>query len=115
MVTVGTPVPHRRQERAWSACLARLVHELHGCGVRTLLMESRSRVLNLRDVRTVSWARRLLPRGSDFQVDHVLGGAEPLTWADIVAGAVRAHREGEPAHRRLLDDKLYEIAVDTNC
>ena len=116
VVAIGTPVPHRRQEQARAACLCRLVHELHGCEVQTLYMESRSRLLNLRDVRTVTWTRGLLPRGSDFHVRHVLGGTEPLLWvADIVAGAVRAHQEGEPTFRRLLDDHLYEIAVDTNC
>jgi Protein of unknown function (DUF3800) len=116
VVTIGAPVPHRRQERARAACLTRLVHELHGCDVHTLFMESRTRVLNLRDVRTVSWARRLLPKSDDFQVEHLPGGTEPLLWvADVIAGAVRAHREGEPAYRQLLDDRLYEIAVDTNC
>ncbi|MGC7095873.1 hypothetical protein ACPZ19_14470 [Amycolatopsis lurida] len=32
VVTVGTPVPRRRQERARARCLHRLVTELHGAG-----------------------------------------------------------------------------------
>jgi hypothetical protein len=115
VVTVGTPVPHRRQERARSACLARLAYELHGC-VPALVMESRSRVLNLRDIRTVTSARHLLPKGTEFQITHLPGAAEPLLWvADVVAGAVRAHREGEPSYRRLLANSLYEIDVETRC
>ena len=115
VVTVGTPVPHRRQERARSACLARLAYELHGC-VPALVMESRSRVLNVRDIRSVTSARHLLPKGTEFQITHLPGAAEPLLWvADVVAGAVRAHREGEPSYRRLLADSLYEIDVETRC
>jgi hypothetical protein len=113
--SIGTSVPHRRQEKAQASCLARLVMELHGCGVEPLYMESRSQVLNLRDVRTVTWARCLLPKGSDFQVRHVPGTEEPLFWvADIVAGAVRAYRQGEDAYRQPLDDRLYEIDVETD-
>jgi hypothetical protein len=116
LVAIGTPVPHRRQERARANCLARLVLELHGYGVHTLFMESRSRVLNLRDVRTVTWTRCLLPKGDEFQVKHLPGATEPLFWvADIVAGAVRAHRQGELAYRRSLEDRLYEIDVETDC
>ncbi|MCS7479842.1 hypothetical protein ACFFQW_19015 [Umezawaea endophytica] len=33
MVTVGTPVPRRRQEQARALCLNSLVRELHGFGV----------------------------------------------------------------------------------
>jgi hypothetical protein len=100
VVAIGTPVPHRRQEKARASCLARLVIELHGCGVETLYMESRSQVLNLRDVRTVTWARCLLSKGSGFQVKHLSGAAEPLFWVvDVVAGAVRAYRQGEHTYR----------------
>jgi hypothetical protein len=116
VVTVGSPVPHRRQERARAVCLTRLVHELHGYGVRELLVEARTDVLNKRDVTTVTGARHRLSVGTRFRVTHQPGAVEPLFWAaDIVAGAVRAHRLGTPTYWELLTDRLYEIDVDTDC
>jgi hypothetical protein len=115
-VTVGTPVPQRRQERARAACLTRLVVELHGLGVGRLLMEARERELNRRDVRTVAGARYALPTSAVFRIDHEFAVNEPLLWAaDVVAGAVRSHRLGVHAPRVLLDDCLYEVAIDTGC
>jgi hypothetical protein len=116
VVTVGSPVPHRRQERARAVCLTRLVHELHGYGVRELLMEARTGVLDKRDVNTVTGARHQFPKGTRFRVTHQPGAAEPLFWAaDIVAGAVRAHRLGTAAYWEVLTDRLYEIDLDTDC
>lgn len=117
LVTVGAPVPRKRQERARAMCLTTLSVELYGYGVTELLMESRTPQLDQRDVRTVAGVRqRLLPRGAEFRVDHQPGAAEPLFWsADIVAGAVRAHREGNPFFRELLRDRIYEIDVATGC
>jgi len=60
VVVIGSPVPQRRQERARAACLTRLVLELHGMGVRQLLMEAREQELNRRDVHAVAGARFLL-------------------------------------------------------
>ncbi|MEV6607533.1 hypothetical protein [Kutzneria sp. NPDC051319] len=116
VVTVGTPVPQRRQERARAACLTRLVVELHSLGVDRLLMEARERELNRRDVRTVAGARYALPATADFRVDHEFAANEPLLWAaDVVAGVVRSHRLGAQAPHALLEGCLYEIAIDTGC
>jgi hypothetical protein len=116
VVTIGTPVPRRRQERARAQCLHRLVLELHGFGVGRLLVESRTHQLNMRDVATVAGTRFQLPKGTPLRVDHRAGAAEPLFWAaDIVAGAVRAHREGQGRYRALLEECVYEIEVATSC
>lgn len=116
VVTIGSPVPQRRQERARAACLTRLVLELHGMGVRQLLMEAREQELNRRDVHTVAGARFLLPKGSSFHVDHDHGTGEPILWvADLVAGAVRAHRLGDPTSRDALDNCVHETDVVTDC
>ncbi|WNV86702.1 hypothetical protein [Umezawaea sp. Da 62-37] len=116
VVTIGSPVRHRRQERARAACLTRLTCELHSYGVQELLIESRTAALNARDVATVTGARYTLPKGTHFRVEHQAGAEEPLFWAaDIVAGAVRAHRFGAPVYRSLLADRLYEVNVDTGC
>lgn len=116
VVTVGAPVPGKKQERARVRCLGQLVYELHGFGVELLVMESRTPALNRRDIRTVTGARYGLPKGTRFRIEHVKGAEEPLCWvADIVAGALRAQREGRPGLRELLDDCVYEIEVETGC
>ncbi len=95
VVTVGAPVPAKRQERARAQCLTRLVVELVGYGVTDLWLEARTATLDRRDVTTVTGARHHLPRGTLFRVEHRPGGADALFWAaDIVAGAVRAGRSG---------------------
>lgn len=116
VVTVGAPVPARRQERARVACLTRLVYELCSYGVTELWMEARTAALNARDIATVRGARYSLPKGTAFRVEHVAGREEAVFWAaDIVAGAVRAHREGSGEYRAMLTDCVYEIDVITDC
>ncbi|WP_017559856.1 hypothetical protein [Nocardiopsis baichengensis] len=116
LVTVGTPVGRARQERARAKCLNILVGELHGYGVRRLCCESRGAALDERDVKTVIAARRTLPENGRLVVEHLDGGEEPLLWAaDVVAGAVRARRQGQAEYHRILEHVVYEIAVDTGC
>lgn len=116
LVTVGAPVPRKRQERARAVCLTRLVTELHSYAVTELVIESRTAELNSRDIRAVRGARFSLPRGAHFQVTHVAGSQEPLLWsADIVAGAVRAHHQGTSTYRQQLENCLYEVELDTHC
>jgi len=79
--------------------LAAFVVELHQFGVTRLLMEAREQELNERDVRTVTGARFLLLKGSEFRVDHEFGLRDPALWAaDLVAGAVQAHRLGDSTY-----------------
>jgi hypothetical protein len=116
IVTVGSPVPRRRQERARAVCLRGLVVELHGYGVDHLVMESRAGTLNTRDVQTVAGARYDLPKGASFRIDHRRGPDEPLLWAaDVVAGAVRAGQNGRSDLRSPLEHCVYEVRVRTNC
>jgi hypothetical protein len=105
VVTVGAPLPSRRQERARAGRLAQLVVELHGFDVVELVVESRTRALNQRDVNTVIGARFRLPKGAEFRVEHLPGADEPILWAaDVVAGAVRAAKQEQPACREILAD-----------
>ena len=116
VVAVGTPVPRRRQKRARAACLTTLVGELHGFGVQHLLIEARAADLNRRDVATVQGARFALPKGSRFRVDHIPGSVEPLLWvADVVAGVVRASRQGSPIGLELLGERVHVLEVPTSC
>ncbi len=90
LVAVGTPVPARRQERG-----------------RTVQLDAR-------DVRTVQQTRFSLPQGAAFRVRHVRGADEPLLWiSDIVAGAVRARRQGTSDYADRLAEYVIELQVDT--
>lgn len=57
LVSVGAPVPARRQERGRSLCLRRLMIELHALGVGLLVAEGRTAQLDARDVRTIQQSR----------------------------------------------------------
>ncbi|SFT71368.1 hypothetical protein SAMN04487904_106144 [Actinopolyspora lacussalsi subsp. righensis] len=117
VVVTGEPVPRRRQERARSQCLKHLIYELHGYGVRHLILEAREEELNHADSRTTAGVRQSdLPKGSQLRIDHVHGANEPLLWAaDVVAGSCRAAREGKPEPRSVLAERIYEIPLDTEC
>ncbi|MGO4747076.1 hypothetical protein AB4212_00250 [Streptomyces sp. 2MCAF27] len=113
VVAVGAPVRPRRQERARAHCLNLLVYELHGFGVEHLFMEARDPVLNARDVATVQQARYALPKDAHFRLDHLPGVVEPLLWvADIVAGAVRAEKLGDPQYQDILGERVIVFPVD---
>jgi len=116
IVSVGSPVPKRRQERARSKCLMALIMELHGFGVNQLYLEAREEALNKRDIATVVAARQALPKGTRFRADHIPGPTEPLLWvSDIVAGAVRAQRQGNSQYRDVLGEVLLDFDVPTGC
>ncbi|MFG1859814.1 hypothetical protein [Microbispora bryophytorum] len=112
VVAVGSPVHQRRQERARAYCLHQLVLELHGFGVEQLFMEARQPTLNTRDITTVQHARYTLPKGTHFRIDHLPGAGEALLWvADIMAGAVRAEKLGDPRYREILGDRVIDFPV----
>jgi hypothetical protein len=116
VVTVGTPVPRRRQERVRALCLTSLVRELHGFGVGALVMEGRTPELDQRDVNTVIGARYALPKGEVFRVEHLPGAEEPILWAaDVVAGAVRAAKQDRVDLLEILAGCVHEIDVVTDC
>lgn len=114
VVAVGSPVARRAQERARAVTLRRLVIELYARSVGQLWIESRQRGLDRRDVQVVVAARHDIPPGSGPPiVDHCRGPDEPLLWvADIVAGAARAHRQGEAAFVEILGRRIEVIDVD---
>ncbi|MFD4347533.1 hypothetical protein ACFWQ6_22190 [Streptomyces coelicoflavus] len=117
IVSVGSPVPRRKQERARSKCLNTLVFELHGFGIGHLCLEARGDELNARDIRTIATARQtVLPKGTQMRADHIPGAKEPLLWiSDIVAGAVRAQRQGDSRYTDLLGQTLIDFDVQTDC
>lgn len=116
VVVVGAPVALRRQERARAKCLAQLAWELHSYDVEHLVAECRTDVLDRRDIATISRVRQqALPKGARLRITHERGAVEPLLWiADVVAGAVRMSRLGNPGPRAQLDPCVYEVDVDAD-
>lgn len=113
LVTVGTPVPPRGQERARRISLQRLAYELRTLGVTQILLEARQNALNRQDVAVIQQVRYSLPRGTQLRADHQPGTGEPLFWlADIVAGAYSADRRGDRRYRPHLEHKVQLIEVD---
>ena len=113
VVTVGSLVHRRGQERARRVSLRRMVFELHALGVERIYMEARQDRLDRSDVHLVRSARFDLPKGTQFRVDHERGALEPLFWvADIVAGAVRAGHQGRGVYRDRLGDSVEIIQVE---
>jgi hypothetical protein len=113
LVAIGAPVPTRGQERARRIVLRRLVVELHRLGVAEMTAESRGSVLDRRDVELVRSVRYDLPKGTKVRLEHVRGETEPLLWvADIVAGAVRATRQGRTSYHDVLADRLTLFEID---
>jgi hypothetical protein len=114
IVTVGTPVLQQKQERGRALCLRQLVMELHSAGVTRLVAEGRQSGLDARDVDTVRRTRQhMLPKGAAIRIEHQRGALEPLLWiSDMVAGAVRARMQGNPAFFEPLEHCILEVPVE---
>lgn len=97
VVVAGAPV--QRQERTRAVCLERLFLLLDDAGVQNIVMDSRGRPDDARDVRTLrnTRARRLLPASSPLHIEFDKPATEAaLVAADIAAGAVGAAMKGNP-------------------
>jgi hypothetical protein len=116
VVAVGAPVPPKRQERARVACLRAVATELQARTIEVIHLEKRTRTLDLRDIQTIVGMRYILLKKSTLVLRHRGGNDEPLMWlADVAAGAVRADRLGASDYLPPLGDRVYEIAVSTDC
>lgn len=95
IVTVGTPVNPKKQERARRCCLERLLFEVDRLGVEQVWLEARTESLNQRDRVMVASLRgaRVIPAG--LRVDFARPSVEPMLWLpDVFAGTVTAARRG---------------------
>lgn len=111
LVTVGTPLAPRRQERARRCCLEELVVALEARGVETLYLENRPRQLNRKDIDTLD-ACRAKKQASRLRVRHALPSEEPALWvADVVAGAYGSTRGGMDPYWAPLAELVTEIEV----
>ena len=100
-------------ERRRRMCLKAVLLELeHKFGVDQVALEARERKQNERDLGLLAQLRSGRAIGSALRMYHPRGPGEPLLWvADVVAGAVTAHLQGEPEYFETLAGRitLYDV------
>jgi hypothetical protein len=98
VVVVGAPMDPPRQERARRKCMERLLYLLDAADVERVVVESRTALLNERDLTLVESLRGQRVLSDRLRVDTERPSGEPLLWvADVVAGAMRAAAAGTSA------------------
>lgn len=96
VVVVRLDASSERLERRRRLCMQRLVAELEIRGVSDIIAESRGRADDQRDVDHFLAMRSQKMRGSRIRITHEAGPSNPALWAaDITAGAVAAHLNGD--------------------
>ena len=104
-VVIGTPVDHRRQERARRQCLAQLIWQLGECRTERICLESRGPAGDGHDRRALDGFRAAGILRSGLYAEHAVPRREPILWAsDVVAGATAEAERGDPGYLELLAD-----------
>ncbi len=94
-------------ERRRRMCLKRLLPELEQRGVTAVALEAREKRQNADDVALIQALRAGRELRATLRMQHPRGPGEPLLWiADIVAGAVTAHRQGQSEHYERLASRI---------
>jgi hypothetical protein len=111
LVVVRACEPYERQERRRRLCLERALLELHGRGVRRLVLESRGNHDDLRDRSLIEALRSRKVLQQTPEMIHKPGKIEPLLWIpDAICGAVgQALRGNDGFLRDLLVANATEI------
>jgi hypothetical protein len=95
-VMIATGVTPRRQERARRKCIERLLAELAGRGVASVVFERRHEELDARDRAMVAALRRQHSVPAWLHTSWVPAADDPLLWLpDIAAGAASLAAAGD--------------------
>lgn len=107
------PVPPGKQERARAQCLKRLLWDIRDLDVDELIFESRQAHNDLRDQRTILWARTAQAAPKLLSYGFRRPYEEPLLWlSDAAAGAVAARASDDVEwYADLLGERLTITAV----
>ncbi|MGL5866961.1 MAG: hypothetical protein ACRCYX_14040 [Dermatophilaceae bacterium] len=112
LVVVRAGAVDDRPERRRRKCLERLLYELELRTVSDIVLESRGRADDQRDVGMLNALRGKHHVSARIRFTHVIGRTEPMLWiSDAVAGAVTSSRTGDPAHQNVLERRLTLIEI----
>lgn len=107
LVAVRTAV-EEHSERRRRMCLKTLLPELEQkYSVDRVALEAREKKQNDRDLDLLVRLRSGRRIGPSLRMEHLGGPTEPLLWvADVVAGAVTAHLQGESEYLERLEGRV---------
>jgi hypothetical protein len=98
-VVIATGVTPRGQERARRKCIERLLAELAGRGVASVVFERRHEELDARDRAMVAVLQRQRSVPAWLRTSWVPAAEEPLLWLpDIAAGAASLAATGDATY-----------------
>lgn len=111
LVVVRVHQPQEKSERRRRKCLELLVPRLEGRGITDLVLESRGRPDDRKDLDMLN-ALRSQHRAATTRFRHEIGRGEPmLAIPDAVCGAVTAARIGDHSYQDLLGEQLTIIEI----
>lgn len=112
VVRVGTDAAGERPERSRRKCLERLLHELEGQEVGDVILESRGRADDRRDIEMVNALRGQRRLSSGVRLAHKVGRLEPMLWIpDAVCGAVTSARSGTDRYMDIIGRRATVIEI----
>lgn len=89
LVVVGSPLDHRKQERARAQCLEQLYWRLGELGVTQVFLEQRTKSLNQKDLQLVNVLRIKKAMPARLRVDIAQPSGGPMLWVpDQMLGAL---------------------------
>ena len=104
-----------RTERARRKCMERLLPDLDGAGVDTVVLEARQQANNRHDINMVDACRRKKLISQGLHVTFALGHVQPLLWlADVACGSVLASQRGEHGYLEQFGEAARIEFVDVN-
>ncbi len=112
VVIVRVGADQERPERRRRKCLERLLHELEARSILDVVLESRGRADDRRDIQMLNALRGQHYLSTSIRLTHVVGRYEPMLWIpDAVCGAVTSARIGDPSHQSILNQRLTLIEI----
>lgn len=112
VVIVRVGADQERPERRRRKCLERLLHELEARSILDVVLESRGRADDRRDIQMLNALRGQHYLSTSIRLTHVVGRYEPMLWIpDAVCGAVTSARIGDPSHQSILNQQLTLIEI----
>lgn len=104
VVVVRSCLRQERGERRRRLCLEQLCYELDQMGVHQMILESRGRADDRRDLLALQGFRAQQVVSSSLRMYHEAGPVEPMLWVpDAVCGAVVADRTGTPDYLKKVE------------